>query len=1047
MESWNSKDTKNGSSLDYEDAKDLPIELRRLEDFEDFPEPPLSAGLKSRSLGSILNPPPRQIVRSRSSVPSLGAQIPEKNNVTPPVTESRRPKLVKQKQSLCDDEFVMPNENGFSHTQAKEKKLFLRKQSSLNEELMAENRIREKERVRKRIQKQMSLNEAFLCRSIFSKRLQVIREGFTTKLKTSTGSLERVTKCGLVKIMQNFKGSQNSPPEGSTNVNTVTPSETNASATPKDLTSSNSKQYLITNNCCGNGNIHSNNCTTEEQKARRHSRESGSGKSHIISFFLFPSRFVTLIAFFPDSSKDSLQSDTSIESEDSFASVIYVPRQDQQIHQLNNELNSNNIRTPSVPTSPLVMPCPTPAHSPAPPRCKLQALMPEQTRFTFEEEQIQKSDDTPSVDTNARTYTSSFFIAPTNSVNALKSTVELSSQKPLINTIEATSNRSSCTSITTSTANTKISSSQKSTTTTTTTSSSTNKSTASPKSTTSSKSTSSSKSSPKSSPKFEKITKQIVKNLPPIPKFKKPSNFPIVRRATTAPVVPKLTSMEIFNPETDDLDSDSSEPSSPDSIDSVISALKPITTSTTTQSSLEAPPLVEITTSGDEDTIEFIKFNHGTVVLPNDVNNTNNISSYTTDSKVSKNHYHILGNDDEYDKCACKHGKNGDNVHNECHINPFVSRQHLVDFAEKLSAQLLKELDENHSSDDNNSTNNEKTKENSTNSNNNKNSNSNLSDIINERNSTIFSLDDPYIKKLNGEIRDLNSLREELRERRLMLANLNIHQYQNNSTSSTIHEEDESPIKNDHDGDDEEDDSEDEDRDNENCIDPNTSTDNNYDMSALLIDDDNDEDPEDHFHNILHNCHNNHHDHLNNRINSPNHEFCQDDIASIINSNDNLSISISRQDDHHTTTTTHQHQVPANRHNSHTNDQNSSPTTRSTMNTSCSSLSTIGVASTSNATPKTNKSNKLLQQQQRSSAQSLESRQSIDSWAHSNSTASLDSPSVGGSSTHHRYYHVFREGELDALINHHVASLHIVSSYYERASWCVVAEKVQVWTI
>lgn len=74
---------------------------------------------------------------------------------------------------------------------------------------MAESRIREKERIRKKIQKQMSLNETFLCRSVFTKRLQVIREGFATKLKTSTGSLERVTKNGLVKIMQNIKGTNN----------------------------------------------------------------------------------------------------------------------------------------------------------------------------------------------------------------------------------------------------------------------------------------------------------------------------------------------------------------------------------------------------------------------------------------------------------------------------------------------------------------------------------------------------------------------------------------------------------------------------------------------------------------------------------------------------------------------------------------------------------------------------------------------------------------------------------------------------------------------
>lgn len=132
MDSWTSKETRNDSSLDYEDARDLPIELRRLEDFEDFPDPPLSAGLKSRSLGSILHTPPRQIVRSRSSVPSLGGPLvpcetkasvtaellqcaPEAqfqlNGRHSPIctssagsTLSRRPKLIKQKQSLCEDD-------------------------------------------------------------------------------------------------------------------------------------------------------------------------------------------------------------------------------------------------------------------------------------------------------------------------------------------------------------------------------------------------------------------------------------------------------------------------------------------------------------------------------------------------------------------------------------------------------------------------------------------------------------------------------------------------------------------------------------------------------------------------------------------------------------------------------------------------------------------------------------------------------------------------------------------------------------------------------
>ena len=52
-----------------------------------------------------------------------------------------------------------------------------------------------------------------------------------------------------------------------------------------------------------------------------------------------------------------------------------------------------------------------------------------------------------------------------------------------------------------------------------------------------------------------------------------------------------------------------------------------------------------------------------------------------------------------------------------------------------------------------------------------------------------------------------------------------------------------------------------------------------------------------------------------------------------------------------------------------------------------------------------------------------------------------------GSLTHLRYYHVFKEGELDYLINTYVENLHIISSYYDHSNWCVVAEKVNVWTI
>lgn len=109
-------------------------------------------------------------------------------------------------------------------------------------------------------------------------------------------------------------------------------------------------------------------------------------------------------------------------------------------------------------------------------------------------------------------------------------------------------------------------------------------------------------------------------------------------------------------------------------------------------------------------------------------------------------------------------------------------------------------------------------------------------------------------------------------------------------------------------------------------------------------------------------------------------------------------------------------------------------------------FSTIkSVASSASSSTETLSTTSQAQQQQ----EILHQRNSTESMEHSNSSnTSLDSPSQGGgATTHHRFYHVFREGELDALINHHVASLHIVSSYYERASWCIVAEKVQVWTI
>lgn len=51
--------------------------------------------------------------------------------------------------------------------------------------------------------------------------------------------------------------------------------------------------------------------------------------------------------------------------------------------------------------------------------------------------------------------------------------------------------------------------------------------------------------------------------------------------------------------------------------------------------------------------------------------------------------------------------------------------------------------------------------------------------------------------------------------------------------------------------------------------------------------------------------------------------------------------------------------------------------------------------------------------------------------------------------TLHRYFHLFRCGELESLIEEHIQNLHIIDSFYNEyaTSWCIVAEKINVWTI
>ncbi|CAG5040891.1 unnamed protein product [Parnassius apollo] len=313
-------------------AADLPIELRRLD--ESLPSRLVSQNsdastVKSRSLTDIADIERRALIRSRSSLPSLGGEEfeqPPQETLVPEATETRKkPKLVKQKKSINEDDAdedldkptdmkslveEMPNFKIHTH-RLQSKKPGVIKQSSLNEELMSVERLREKERLRRNIQKQASLNEEYLYRrpgaldsirdSIFStsattaKKFQSLKNGLTSKFKTSTTNIDKVTV--FVRMLQGWK-THGPVPEV---------------PTPSDNNGSSEKNY----------------------PERRHSKEDGS-----------------------DSSKDSsLQSDTSVDSEDSFASVIYVPKADGSGDPLSPTPlspgpTSPRLKVSSVPTSP-----------------------------------------------------------------------------------------------------------------------------------------------------------------------------------------------------------------------------------------------------------------------------------------------------------------------------------------------------------------------------------------------------------------------------------------------------------------------------------------------------------------------------------------------------------------------------------------------------------------------------------------------------------------------------------------------------------------------
>lgn len=47
----------------------------------------------------------------------------------------------------------------------------------------------------------------------------------------------------------------------------------------------------------------------------------------------------------------------------------------------------------------------------------------------------------------------------------------------------------------------------------------------------------------------------------------------------------------------------------------------------------------------------------------------------------------------------------------------------------------------------------------------------------------------------------------------------------------------------------------------------------------------------------------------------------------------------------------------------------------------------------------------------------------------------------------HRYHHLFDKDELEDLIENYISDLHVLDYFQEQSHWCIIAEKVRVWTI
>lgn len=511
--------------------------------------------IKSKSLGDILEIERLDLVRSRSSIPgfcSTSELILDERSVSSSSSGSK-PRLVKQKSYVEETGLENTEDTAIENLikdlpdfpcQPLRKRSVPLKQSSMNEELMSTERLEEKERVRRNIMKQASLNEELICKwrtfealkdSISpvnaSRRFQLLKNGLTNKLKRSTTNIEKVSsmsiKNGFVRMLQGWKSAENEP------------ANTTAEATAKTKPPSSDKVQVTMIK------------RSIEGVERRLSREDGS-----------------------DSSKDSsLQSDTSVDSEDSFASVIFVPKQDSVVSTPPAPPStSSSVNEASSAPRPAALQLGTTSAPPSPrikqpsdvsgqgSRFKLMSLSP-----LMKQQQSTNTSTIASTTTNSNINTN----ACTRLGDAAKSTASTAVRKETTSdsTLQLPASRGF-------------------------------RLTSEPAELDAEPDTAplirAFNDVPRKTPSREPIVtnedesrkarlNQIKELLIAKPGFatRTKSSFPLVRRASTAAstgrletvtrILPRLLSLELFNPETDDLDSDSSGVSSPESVGSVIS--------------------------------------------------------------------------------------------------------------------------------------------------------------------------------------------------------------------------------------------------------------------------------------------------------------------------------------------------------------------------------------------------------------------------------------------------------------------------------------------